>query len=116
MKKLIWLDDQRNPYSNWIECSPIGKCVDIIWCKSYTEFIRWITDNGLPDAICFDHDLGDEIIGFPSDEKTGYDCAKWLVRYCEDNDLKLPKWNIQSSNPVGKENIKSLLTNFEKYG
>ena len=29
-----------------------------------------------------------------------------------DNGLRIPKWNVQSSNPVGKENINSLLNNF----
>lgn len=47
-------------------------------------------------------------------EKTGYDCAKWLVEYCLDNNLKLPKWNIQSANPVGKDNINGLLLSFSK--
>jgi len=47
--------------------------------------------------------------------KTGYDCAKWLVGYCIDKNLALPLWNIQSANPVGKENINSLLNNYKKY-
>jgi len=47
-----------------------------------------------------------------SEYKTGYDCAKWLVNYCIDGNLILPKWNIQSSNPVGKDNINGLLTSF----
>lgn len=46
-------------------------------------------------------------------EKTGYDCAVWLVNYCMDNKCTIPKWNIQSANPVGKENIKKLLENYE---
>lgn len=84
---------------------------------------------GLPDAICFDHDLGDcveldarerglskkEARKLKQQEKTGMDCAKWLVDYCIDNKLKLPKWNVQSANPCGKENIISLLKSFEKH-
>ena len=104
-KKLLWLDDYRNPYeSDWLIFSPIGRDVDVIWLKSYNEFIEYIEQNGMPDGICFDHDLGDE--------KTGYDCAKWLVEYCMDNGLSIPKWNVQSSNPVGKDNINGLLNNF----
>ena len=104
-KKLLWLDDYRNPYENdWLIFSPIGRDADVIWLKSYNEFIEYIEQNGMPDGICFDHDLGEE--------KTGYDCAKWLVEYCMDNGLSIPKWNVQSSNPVGKENINSLLNNF----
>ena len=31
-----------------------------------------------------------------------------------DNELPIPKYNIQSANPVGRENIDSLLKNFIK--
>lgn len=109
MKKLIWLDDVRNPLEkNWLSFSPLepNKPVEVNWIKSYTEFVCWIKQNGLPDAICFDHDLGTEM--------TGYDCAKWLVEYCMENGCQLPLWNIQSSNPVGKDNINSLFNSFIK--
>jgi len=50
-----------------------------------------------------------------TDEKTGMDCAKWLVEYCLDSNLQLPEYTIQSANPVGKENITSLLENYKKH-
>lgn len=111
MKKLLWLDDIRNPLEgDWLTYSPISHD-EVIWVKSYNEFVFWIKTNGLPDAICFDHDLGMDV-----EEKTGHDCAKWLVNYCMDNNKKLPLYNIQSANPVGKDNIDGLLKNFiEKY-
>lgn len=37
----------------------------------YNGFVGFITANGIPDFISFDHDLG------PG--KTGHDCAKFLV-------------------------------------
>jgi hypothetical protein len=46
---------------------------------------------------------------------SGYDCAKWLVEYCMDNDLDLPNWIVQSANPVGKDNINGLLNNYLKH-
>ena len=108
-KILLWLDDYRDPRKNdWMVFSPIGKTNNIVWVKSYKEFTQHIDNNSLPDGICFDHDLGEE--------KTGYDCAKWLVNYCMNNNLQLPVYAIQSANPVGKENIDKLLTNFNKYG
>ena len=107
-KVLLWLDDYRDPMSNdWLNFSPIGKDIEVVWVKDYNEFIGWINTNGLPDGICFDHDLGEGL--------NGYDCAKWLVEYCMEHNLGLPKWNIQSSNPVGRENINCLLNNFLKY-
>ena len=118
MKTLLWLDDIRNPHENdWLNFSPIPHPFETVWVKRYREFISWIEINGLPDAICFDHDIENFHISKSTFvEKTGYDCAKWLVDYCIDNNLKLPKWNIQSANPAGKENIKRLLENFEKHG
>jgi len=130
MKKLLWLDDYRNPFEdNWLNFSPIPiNQLEVVWVKSYNEFVEWIKKNGLPDGICFDHDLADDHYHkdmFVSskayneyykefDEKTGYHAAKWLIDYCIDNNKELPKFNIQSANPVGKENIRSLLNNFIK--
>lgn len=74
---------------------------------AYEEFVKFILDNGLPDFISYDHDLGEG--------KTGYDCAKWLVDYCLENNLSLPEYAVHSQNPVGKENILTLLSNFEKF-
>ena len=72
----------------------------------YEEFTEFISRNGLPDFISFDHDLG---LG-----KTGYDCAKWLVEFCLDKNLILPEFQVHSQNPVGKEYIEALLNNFKK--
>ena len=126
MKTLLWLDDVRDPFQNdWLNFSPIGKNVGVVWVTTYQEFIDWIMFYGLPDAVCFDHDLSD-LQAFKSsypemvediacNEKTGYDCAKWLVEYCINNDKSLPEYAIQSANPVGRENINSLLMNFNKF-
>jgi len=122
VKRLLWLDDVRDPFRNdWLVFSPIEDPYDVVWVKSYKEFVAWITENGLPDGICFDHDLADFYYD-PSryqetviwHEKTGMDCAKWLVEYCMDNDKPLPRWNIQSANDVGKENIQRYLVNYLK--
>ena len=59
MKKLLWLDDFRNPVDY-----VVGD-YDISWVKKYEQFCTFINENGLPDIICFDHDLGEE--------KSGYD-------------------------------------------
>ena len=91
MKK-IYLDDVRT--------IPEG----FIGLRSFKEFVTYIEANGLPYFISFDHDLGLQ--------ESGYDCAKWLVAYCLDNEMKLPDFVVHSQNPVGKQNIASLLSNF----
>jgi len=49
-------------------------------------------------------------------EKTGYDCAKWLINYCIDNKKELPATIlIHSMNPAGSLNIKSLFDTYNKY-
>jgi len=129
---LLWLDDCRNPFDttvDWLVFSPIGKTVNVVWVKSYYEFTNWITKNGLPDAICFDHDLGeDDAIDmvkkgmskraartYKKEAPSGMDCAKWLIDYCYEHNVSLPMYNIQSANPIGRENIDSLLKNFIKH-
>ncbi len=132
MKKLLWLDDYRNPMErDWLGYSPIPHPFETIWVKTYEEFVDWITKNGLPDGICFDHDLADEhyrVSMYNPDkhyndyytdgtfkEKTGYDAAKWLVEYCLDRNISLPICNVHTMNPIGKENILFILRQYEMY-
>ncbi len=131
--KRLFLDDLRVP----TDCSKIHYMPyrvsdlniynddwDIV--RSHGQFIKWIEENGLPDIVSFDHDLGDDtnLRGvlpieewFDIDnnrEYTGMDSAKWLVDYCLDNDLTLPEFIVHSANPSGYENIDGLLTSFKK--
>ena len=84
----------------------------------------------MPELISFDHDLADEHYNtdamYDSEdaynklydsfrEKTGYECAKWLIDYCLDNKKKLPTFMVHSMNPVGKKNITDLLNNYRKH-
>lgn len=121
---LLWLDDYRDPLDqnvDWMIFSPIGRDVDIVWVKSYDEFCTYLDNNPMPDGICFDHDLGDEqsYVNISANEitheKTGYSAAKYLVEKCIGTHTRLPKFNSQSSNPVGRENIISYLNNFIKH-
>jgi hypothetical protein len=130
MKKLF-LDDIRIPKdcANGLVPSSLNKFYwDVDWfiVRSYNEFVNWIMENGLPDFISFDHDLADVhyTIDYsdinwpysnPDNEKTGYECAKWLGEYCMDNKVGIPNYVVHSQNPVGKMNINSYLQNVKKY-
>ena len=126
LKKCLYLDDQRTPtatisgYEEW-------KVV-----RNYNEFVEYITKNGIPDLISFDHDLADEHINdyavqvgrdgyqFPNyaeyKEKTGLDCARWLIEeYCQPNNLLLKTCSVHSHNPVGAINIQSYINGFKKH-
>lgn len=103
IKVILFLDDIRPPEFVISD----GKNMKIIHAKSYEKFVKYIEENGLPDKIYFDHDLG------YAEGKSGYDCAKFLVDYCITHDKKLPKYHVHSMNPVGKENIEKLLKGYE---
>lgn len=100
--------------------------------RNYYEFCNYIQKFGLPEFISFDHDLADfhydyspedyenmteedMVIKFGTMEKTGYECAKWLVDWCLENSLRLPQFVVHSANPVGKQNIESYLNNATKH-
>ena len=107
MKTLLWIDDARNPMEDdWMNFSPIGRNCKVVWAQSYQEAIDFL-EKEWPDAICLDHDLGEE--------KSGYDIAKYIVDRCIDEGKKLPEFASQSANPVGRENIITLLSNYKRH-
>jgi len=131
--KRLFLDDLRVP----LDCPKAHYMVyrkidlkiyneDWVIVRSHGQFVKWIQENGLPDLISFDHDLGDDsnlkgILPIEewfdlenNREYTGMDSAKWLVNYCMDNDLKLPEFVVHSANPAGYENINGLLDSYIK--
>jgi hypothetical protein len=100
--------------------------------RNYDEFVQYLTSSGVPDFISFDHDLADfhyafkpedyasmseeeMILKFGSMEKTGLDCAKFLVEYCMSVGSLLPEYLVHSANPTGKKNIQAYLENAKKH-
>ena len=124
----LFLDDFRHPYDciKYMKL-PIYSKLEWIIVRNYGEFVDYIAKKGLPKIISFDHDLADEHYSPEMyrgsynamyknfKEKTGLDCAKWLVDYCADKDLDLPEYLVHSMNPAGRKNISSYLENYEKF-
>lgn len=127
MEKYLLLDDIRDCQMTFnITKNSIYLLNDWDIVRNYDEFINYILKNGLPSVISFDNDLADEHY-VPSEywdnydlskefqesqsyrEKTGNDCAKWLLEYCYENNLKLPQCMVHSANPVGADNIRKTL-------
>ena len=104
---VIFLDDFRKP-NKYVNMN-INR---VYQAYSYKDFVyllnKLYNKYNRIDEIWFDHDLGDVNDG------TGYDCAKYLVQFCEDNNIKLPEYHIQSANQVGKLNIDSYLKSYIK--
>lgn len=84
--------------------------------RSYDQAVEYIKNNGIPDFISFDHDLGVD-----SDNNllpTGYDFTKWLVEMDMNGTYTFPidfSFFVHSANPVGKANIESYLNNYLKF-
>ena len=125
MKTALYLDDVRTP----TETIPGYHPWNIV--RNYDEFAEWITKNGVPDLVSFDHDLAEEHMndyydqllteGFQHPkysqykEKTGLDCARFLVDYCQKNNTLLKQCAVHSHNPVGATNIQSFINGFHKH-
>jgi hypothetical protein len=136
MQKInIYLDDVRTP----VEAGNPSWMV----VRNYEEFVSLVEKTGLEniDMISLDHDLGPESMKEYFDnvsknykleyehikEKTGYDCAKWLVNYFYDKnperidmtrvnkklkDFLFPRVVVHSANPIGSANIMGYINNF----
>lgn len=99
MSYSLFLDDERHPKTER----------SFIVVRSFDEAVQFVEENGIPEYISFDHDLGTG--------ESGYDFAKWICTYMLDNigTAKMFEWNVHSANPVGAENINAYLRNFSEY-
>jgi len=122
----LYLDDVRTPKT------PNNEWVDGIseWevVRSYDEFVAHIKLNGLDayEVISLDHDLGNSAMNeyynnvhpnYTLDysnikEKTGMDCAKWLVAESMTTKKPLPQIYTHSANPIGSANIMGYINNY----
>ena len=95
MEKLLYVDDIRKP--NIIRYSTYS--YEIIVSRNYDDVINMLNICKF-NAIDLDHDLGEE--------KTGYDICKYII----ENNIKLDRVYIHTSNPVGRDNMKQLLERY----
>ena len=124
----IYLDDVRTPLDeSWIVV------------RNYDQFVQKVEEIGLQniDLISLDHDLGPAAMkeyfqnvhpNYQLDynnitEKTGMDCAKWLVQHFYDTNpnqsllvrgepIQFPKVYVHSANPIGSGNMMGYINNF----
>ena len=115
----LYLDDIRSPNND-----------DWHVVRNYDEFVAHIRLNGLDkyEVISLDHDLGDTAQheyynnvspNYQLDynnilEKTGLDCAKWLVAESMNSKIPLPQIYTHSANPIGYANIMGYINNYLK--
>lgn len=116
-KMYLYLDDVRIPTEgNW----------EVV--RNYDEFVAHIKLNGLEnyEVISLDHDLGEsamqeyytnvkphyELDYKRIDEKTGMDCARFLVAESISKNIPLPQIYVHSANPIGTHNILGYINNY----
>jgi hypothetical protein len=114
---LLFLDDIRFPEEVYKYTNNPIYLLEWEIIRKYNDFIEIIKTKGIPQTISFDHDLSD-FDNNQSNEKTGYDCAKWFVDYCIDSNLNVTnEILLHSMNPVGRKNIRSIFDSYWKvYG
>jgi hypothetical protein len=116
-KMRLYLDDVRTP-----------KDADWEVVRSYDEFVAHIRLHGLEnyELMSLDHDLGDTAMSeyynnvhpnYTLDysnitEKTGMDCAKFLVAESMTKGIPLPAIYVHSANPIGSANIMGYINNY----
>ena len=113
----LFLDDERQPRDvTWMELPPYDWTI----ARNYNQFIGWFLRTGIPATVSFDHDLAPEhykdyLEGRPEIqydrflEKTGYDCALWMVKYCRFKQQPLPVCFVHTLNTLGRKNILEVL-------
>lgn len=106
-RTIIFLDDYRKP-NKYVNCN-LNKVFCAVDYNDFVSIVKYVFNKyGVIDEVWFDHDLG------PVDKGNGLDCAKFLVNFCIENNMKLPEYHIQSANSVGKANIDSYLKSYLK--
>lgn len=116
-KMRLYLDDVRTP-----------KDTDWEVVRSYDEFAAHVRLHGLEnyELMSLDHDLGDTAMdeyynnvhpNYTLDysnikEKTGMDCAKFLVAESMTKGIPLPAIYVHSANPIGSANIMGYINNY----
>lgn len=125
LRTTLYLDDVRTPTETLPNSQPW------VVVRNYSEFVDHINTFGIPDVISFDHDLADEHMAdyyaqmlqnkyqIPSyeeyKEKTGLDCARFLIRYSEQTGQPIKTCIVHSHNPVGADNIMKEINGYKRH-
>ena len=95
----LYIDDIRDPKGDGFDVR-----------RSSNSAIIYMIENGIPEYISFDHDLGGE--------DTAMVVVKWMVTQDMDNKYIIPEnfeFNVHSANPVGVANIEGYLKSYLKF-
>lgn len=99
----LFLDDLRSPEDAGFKDSAAHR---FVVAKSTMEAVLLVRENGMPKAMSLDHDLGgaDTTMVF----------LRWLANDFWDGAGPLPEYHIHSANPVGRMNIASFMSSWQR--
>jgi len=103
LRSCLYLDDQRTP------------------TQTIPGYHPWIVDHDLAEEHMDDYFKQFAEKGFQQPdyesykEKTGMDCANFVVEYCQRMKVSLKYCAVHSHNPVGAANIQSFINGFKKH-
>jgi len=98
----MFIDDERFPVYE-----------TFVICRSSDEAIKFMEQNGIPEEISFDHDLGGD--------DTSIKVINWMENALLDGKVEFPEnfqYSVHSQNPIGAANIRNkmegLVAHFKK--
>lgn len=124
----LFLDDVRQPSSAWMNYfrQVSYDLYEWVVVRNYSEFCQTIDTLGIPDFVSYDHDLAEshydhsmfesieayekQISG--SQEKTGLECAQYLLEKLSMKEKEHPRYVVHSQNPVGRQRIQNCIEYF----
>lgn len=120
----LFLDKSRVPADvTWVQ---LPKSPDWVVVRNCLDFKLRVASFGLPGFISFSHNLSAEHNAidwskftipdyYSLENKTGYDCACWLIDYCVMYDKPFPDYAVHSQNTVGGEHIHSAVWAYKRW-
>lgn len=118
MKTYLYLDDFRD--------KPELPGFDVTKVASFGQFVEYLEQQGMPDVVSFDYDLGLPVAIAAQKEgmskrkakllkrhvPTGADCAQYMVEFIADKKIKYPFILVHSQNKDGREKIKAIICSY----
>lgn len=125
MSYKLFLDDIRSPAQ--VVWAKLPENVSWHISRSFKDFREALLLNGIPDFVAFDCDLAEEHYTWANrneflvkqyagefQEKTGIDCAIFLIKQCKVGNRRPPEFVVHSMNVVGGGEITRLMIEAQK--
>jgi len=104
----LFIDDERDPHNvTWVEPRYLYEMHDWVITRTVAETLDYIDTFGMPSTISFDHDL--------AGEERAITIVQAIIDKHIAGTLLFPddfQYKVHSKNPVGAENIRSLLQRY----